>query len=75
MRDPSGKIAASWRDAEKLREKMAGKVVFTNGVFDLLHPGHVRRAPFELLNRLHMPRLPAQDDHAGDHLEVDRARQ
>lgn len=23
------------------REQMPGKVVFTNGVFDLLHPGHV----------------------------------
>lgn len=41
MREPSGKIAASWDDAAKLREQMAGKVVFTNGVFDLLHPGHV----------------------------------
>lgn len=41
MRDPAGKIAASWNDAEKVREQMAGKVVFTNGVFDLLHPGHV----------------------------------
>lgn len=27
--------AAQWRDAQ------TGKVVFTNGVFDLLHPGHV----------------------------------
>ena len=41
MREPTGKIAASWADAAKLREQMAGKVVFTNGVFDLLHPGHV----------------------------------
>ena len=41
MREPPGKIAASWADAAKLREQMAGKVVFTNGVFDLLHPGHV----------------------------------
>lgn len=41
MREPTGKIAASWDDAAKLREQMAGKVVFTNGVFDLLHPGHV----------------------------------
>ena len=41
MKEPSGKIAASWDDAGKLRGQMAGKVVFTNGVFDLLHPGHV----------------------------------
>jgi rfaE bifunctional protein nucleotidyltransferase chain/domain len=27
--------------AEELRGR-AGRVVFTNGVFDLLHPGHVR---------------------------------
>ncbi|MGH7658279.1 MAG: adenylyltransferase/cytidyltransferase family protein, partial [Gemmatimonadales bacterium] len=27
--------AVSWRDAQ------TGRVVFTNGVFDLLHPGHV----------------------------------
>jgi len=41
LRDPSGKIAASCSDAKKLRKQIAGKVVFTNGVFDLLHPGHV----------------------------------
>jgi len=29
------------RFAEQVRAR-AGKVVFTNGVFDLLHPGHVR---------------------------------
>lgn len=28
-------VAAAWRDAER------GRVVFTNGVFDLLHAGHV----------------------------------
>ncbi len=38
--DTAGKIrdrhaAAAWREAQ------AGIVVFTNGVFDLLHPGHV----------------------------------
>jgi D-beta-D-heptose 7-phosphate kinase/D-beta-D-heptose 1-phosphate adenosyltransferase len=38
--DPSRKVlpldaAARWRRAQ------AGRVVFTNGVFDLLHPGHV----------------------------------
>jgi D-beta-D-heptose 7-phosphate kinase/D-beta-D-heptose 1-phosphate adenosyltransferase len=41
LRDPSGKVAASWDDAAKLRREMPGKVVFTNGVFDLLHPGHI----------------------------------
>ena len=39
-RDPAAKVrdlqsALRWRDAQ------AGRVVFTNGVFDLLHPGHV----------------------------------
>lgn len=29
------------RDAARWREKLAGRVVFTNGVFDLIHPGHV----------------------------------
>jgi D-beta-D-heptose 7-phosphate kinase/D-beta-D-heptose 1-phosphate adenosyltransferase len=38
--DTSGKVmtraeAVAWRDAER------GAVVFTNGVFDILHPGHV----------------------------------
>jgi D-beta-D-heptose 7-phosphate kinase/D-beta-D-heptose 1-phosphate adenosyltransferase len=28
-------------DAVRWREARSGKVVFTNGVFDLLHPGHV----------------------------------
>lgn len=28
-------------DAEAWRRSVAGPVVFTNGVFDLLHPGHV----------------------------------
>lgn len=28
-------------DAARWREARAGTVVFTNGVFDLLHPGHV----------------------------------
>lgn len=41
MRTPSEKIfgwkaALDWRDAAR-----PGRVVFTNGVFDLLHPGHV----------------------------------
>jgi rfaE bifunctional protein nucleotidyltransferase chain/domain len=31
----------SWSDAKAWREQQHGKVVFTNGVFDLLHPGHI----------------------------------
>ncbi len=31
----------SWHDAAAWRARVAGPVVFTNGVFDLLHPGHV----------------------------------
>ncbi len=31
----------SWDDARAWREKIQGRVVFTNGVFDLLHPGHI----------------------------------
>jgi D-glycero-beta-D-manno-heptose 1-phosphate adenylyltransferase len=30
-----------WDDARRWREGVAGRVVFTNGVFDLLHPGHI----------------------------------
>lgn len=30
-----------WDDAARWREAQPGRVVFTNGVFDLLHPGHV----------------------------------
>lgn len=30
-----------WDEAETWRRAQAGRVVFTNGVFDLLHPGHV----------------------------------
>jgi D-beta-D-heptose 7-phosphate kinase/D-beta-D-heptose 1-phosphate adenosyltransferase len=36
---------SSWDDAATFARTMqsrGGKVVFTNGVFDLLHPGHVR---------------------------------
>jgi D-beta-D-heptose 7-phosphate kinase/D-beta-D-heptose 1-phosphate adenosyltransferase len=29
------------RDAALWRESRSGRVVFTNGVFDLIHPGHV----------------------------------
>jgi rfaE bifunctional protein nucleotidyltransferase chain/domain len=31
----------SWRDAVRWRAAQSGAVVFTNGVFDLLHVGHV----------------------------------
>ena len=31
----------SWRDAARWRAAQVGRVVFTNGVFDLLHPGHI----------------------------------
>ena len=31
----------SWDEARRWREACTGPVVFTNGVFDLLHPGHV----------------------------------
>ena len=39
-RDPAGKVH-DWSDAARWRESQLGRVVFTNGVFDLLHPGHV----------------------------------
>jgi D-beta-D-heptose 7-phosphate kinase/D-beta-D-heptose 1-phosphate adenosyltransferase len=31
----------SWPEARRWRRRQKGRVVFTNGVFDLLHPGHV----------------------------------
>ena len=31
----------TWEEARAWRTAAAGRVVFTNGVFDLLHPGHV----------------------------------
>jgi len=31
----------SWESLVDWRERQQGRVVFTNGVFDLLHPGHV----------------------------------
>ena len=31
----------TWNAARAWRATLAGRVVFTNGVFDLLHPGHV----------------------------------
>src|SRR3954464_14782940 len=39
------KHVSSWEEAAAFAEQVrgrGGKVVFTNGVFDLLHPGHVR---------------------------------
>jgi rfaE bifunctional protein nucleotidyltransferase chain/domain len=38
--DPASKVM-SLADATVWRRGARGKVVFTNGVFDLLHPGHV----------------------------------
>lgn len=38
--DPLRKVM-SWDTAARWRQSQAGAVVFTNGVFDLLHPGHV----------------------------------
>lgn len=38
--DPSRKVM-SWDDAARWRASIRGRVVFTNGVFDLLHPGHI----------------------------------
>jgi D-beta-D-heptose 7-phosphate kinase/D-beta-D-heptose 1-phosphate adenosyltransferase len=31
----------SWSEARAWRATQSGRVVFTNGVFDLLHPGHI----------------------------------
>lgn len=31
----------SWEEARRWRKGFSGRVVFTNGVFDLLHAGHV----------------------------------
>ena len=38
--DPAARIL-SWDDAVRWRRGVGGPVVFTNGVFDLLHRGHV----------------------------------
>ena len=38
--DPLAKIM-DWERARRWRSRLAGRLVFTNGVFDLLHPGHV----------------------------------
>ena len=39
-RHPSTKVL-SWDEARRWRAAQNGRVVFTNGVFDLLHPGHI----------------------------------
>jgi rfaE bifunctional protein nucleotidyltransferase chain/domain len=39
-RDPAHKVH-DLQGARRWRESQQGRVVFTNGVFDLLHPGHV----------------------------------
>ena len=38
--DPARKVL-DWEGARAWRDACPGRVVFTNGVFDLLHPGHV----------------------------------
>ena len=38
--DPAPKVMA-WDEARRWRERTTGRVVFTNGVFDLLHSGQV----------------------------------
>ena len=38
--DPVTKVM-SWSTAQSWRNRLTGELVFTNGVFDLLHPGHV----------------------------------
>ncbi len=40
-RHPARKVM-SWDEAAAWREQVHGPVVFTNGVFDLLHPGHIQ---------------------------------
>ena len=39
-RDAAARVR-SWPEALTWRKTVQGKLVFTNGVFDLLHPGHV----------------------------------
>jgi D-beta-D-heptose 7-phosphate kinase/D-beta-D-heptose 1-phosphate adenosyltransferase len=40
VRAPASKVM-DWTSAREWRDRAAGTVVFTNGVFDLLHPGHI----------------------------------
>jgi D-beta-D-heptose 7-phosphate kinase/D-beta-D-heptose 1-phosphate adenosyltransferase len=75
-RDPAGKVR-DWPSAQRWRAEQRGRVVFTNGVFDLLHPGHVdvllgaRRAGDQLVvainsdasvRRLKGPRRPVRSE-------------
>ncbi|HEY4734916.1 MAG TPA: D-glycero-beta-D-manno-heptose 1-phosphate adenylyltransferase [Gemmatimonadaceae bacterium] len=39
-RNPAEKVA-TWVEAERWRAENKGRVAFTNGVFDLLHTGHI----------------------------------
>lgn len=76
LADPIQKIM-DWERAREWRDQTRGRVVFTNGVFDLLHPGHVdvllgaRRQGDALVvgvnsdasvRRLKGPRRPIRDD-------------
>jgi rfaE bifunctional protein nucleotidyltransferase chain/domain len=38
--EPAPKVL-SWQAAARWRSSLDGRLVFTNGVFDLLHPGHI----------------------------------
>ena len=38
--DPASRVL-TWGQAAAWRSSLPGRLVFTNGVFDLLHPGHV----------------------------------
>lgn len=38
--DPLDKVM-NWERARRWRAGLSGRLVFTNGVFDLLHPGHI----------------------------------
>ena len=38
--EPAAKVM-TWAGAAAWRARLQGRLVFTNGVFDLLHPGHV----------------------------------
>jgi rfaE bifunctional protein nucleotidyltransferase chain/domain len=40
VRQPGAKVM-NWSEAAQWRSGVQGTLVFTNGVFDLLHPGHI----------------------------------
>src|SRR5207302_11125107 len=40
LRNPATKVA-TLPEAERWRNEIQGRIAFTNGVFDLLHPGHI----------------------------------